>query len=63
MSLQYARTQQPDQERLWNAFLSRDRSFDGVFICAVRSTRHLLPPDLPRATPAPVSSEVLRLPR
>ena len=48
MSLQYARTQQPDQERLWNAFLSRDRSFDGVFICAVRSTGIYCRPTCPR---------------
>ena len=53
MSMQYAGTQQPDQERLWNAFLSRDRSFDGVFICAVRSTGIYCRPTCPARRPRP----------
>ena len=51
MTLQSTVAQLLEPERLWDAFLSRDRSLDGVIICAVRSTRIYCRPTCPARRP------------
>ena len=40
-----------DEDRLWEAFLSRDRSLDGAVVCAVRSTGIYCRPTCPARRP------------
>ena len=40
-----------DEDRLWQAFLSRDRNLDGAVVCAVRSTRIYCRPTCPARRP------------
>lgn len=40
-----------DEDRLWNAFLSRDRALDGAVYCAVRSTGIYCRPTCPARRP------------
>ena len=40
-----------DEERLWQAFLSRDRNFDGAVVCGVRSTGIYCRPTCPARRP------------
>ncbi len=40
-----------DHDRLWDAVLAHDRSFDGVFVCAVRSTGVYCRPTCPARRP------------
>lgn len=40
-----------EQDRLWEAFLLRDRSLDGAFVCAVRSTGIYCRPTCPARRP------------
>ena len=40
-----------DDDRLWDAFLSRDRALDGAVYCAVRSTGIYCRPTCPARRP------------
>lgn len=44
-------TGEHEQDRLWEAFLSRDRGLDGTFVCGVRSTGIYCRPTCPARRP------------
>ncbi len=51
MTLNQAEAQMLDPEVMWNALVAHDRSFDGVFVCAVSSTGVYCRPTCPARRP------------
>ena len=51
MSTKVAASFQIDDDQLWEAFLARDRSLDGHYVCAVRSTGIYCRPTCPARRP------------